>query len=85
MFGVPETHRLPEDAYTPEWNRRVYASLADSVAVALRAGQSVVADAVFADRRERVAIAALAHAAHVPFVGLWLEAPFEISAARIRD
>jgi aminoglycoside phosphotransferase family enzyme/predicted kinase len=83
MFGVPATQRLGEDAYSPDVNRRVYARVADHASVALRAGHAAVVDAVFADARERAAIAAVADAAGASFTGLWLDAPFDVARDRI--
>jgi predicted kinase len=47
----------------------------DLAGAALRAGQAVIADAVFAREDERRAIEAVAAKAGARFVGLWLEAP----------
>jgi len=42
---------------------------------ALRAGQSVIVDAVHLHPEERKLIEAVAAEVDVPFIGLWLEAP----------
>ena len=57
QFGVAETDRLPETAYTRDVTARVYATLADKARRALGAGHSVIVDAVFADSGERATIA----------------------------
>jgi hypothetical protein len=49
----------------------------------LRAGHSVVLDAVFARPDERQAAEALAVRAGVPFEGLWLDVPKEVAQARV--
>jgi predicted kinase len=56
-------------------SQRVYTTMAARAAVMLRAGHSVVADAVYARPADRAAIEHVAVVTHVPFVGLWLDAP----------
>ena len=43
----------------------------------------MIADATFIDPRHRAALRDAANAAGVRFVGLWLEAPLDVLAARI--
>jgi len=83
MFGMALTDRLPPSAYTGSVGERVFRQIRGEAAAALSAGRSVIADAVYARAAERDAIAAVASAAQVPFVGLWLDAPAESLAARI--
>ena len=83
LFGVDLTHRLPASAYGAEISERVYRSLGEETAATLAAGCCVIADAIHARPVERDAIAAVARAARVPFVGLWLDAPADVLAARI--
>jgi aminoglycoside phosphotransferase family enzyme/predicted kinase len=83
MCGVALTDRLPSSAYGKEMGERVFRRIREEAATALAAGRAVIADAVYARAAERNAIAAVAHDARVPFVGLWLEAPPEALAARI--
>jgi uncharacterized protein len=85
MMAVTPLTPLDADGYTPEVTRRVYRELTARALAALRAGHSVVADAVFARREDREAIAHAAHAAGVPFLGLWLDAPPSTLAQRIAD
>ena len=56
-------------------SEHVYSTLADEAALVLRAGHSVVVDAVYARAVDRHVIEAVAAAASVPLMGLWLEAP----------
>ena len=49
----------------------------------LRAGRSVVLDAVFARADERRAVEALANRLGVPFDGLWLDCPKDLAQARV--
>jgi len=84
LQGVAATTPLGPEAYAPEISRRVYGTLAARTQVALRAGHSVIVDAVFADVAERAAIERVAHAAGVPFIGVWLEAPEAVMVDRAR-
>ncbi|MGF1628719.1 MAG: AAA family ATPase [Kiloniellaceae bacterium] len=81
--GVTELERLPAAAYTVEASDAVYAVLERQAATALAAGQSVVADAVFARPEERAAIEQVARQADVPFTGLWLETDPQVMTARV--
>ncbi len=83
LWGVDPLVPLPPAAYTPDFGARVYASLIETAAQVLKAGHSVVLDAVFLRPEERAAAEALAQAQGVPFTGLWMEAPPEDLAARI--
>lgn len=74
LAGVPLTTRLDTSQYGPEAARRTYAALFEEARKALAAGQSVIADGVFASPDERAAIEAIAVEAGVPFQGLWLDA-----------
>jgi uncharacterized protein len=74
LAGVtPQTRLAPRD-YSQAANRRTYEVVYEEARLALEAGRSVIADAVFARPDERSAIAAVAARVGVPFQGLWLEA-----------
>lgn len=83
LLKAGAAERLPASAYTPEVGDKVYACLRDKAARALRAGQSVVVDAVHARPEERHALAAVAAEHDVPLVGIWLEAPKSILLERV--
>ena len=83
LFAVEETTRLPDDAYGDAANRETYARLTRKAGLALRAGHSVVIDAVHAQARERRAAARLAADLGVAFAGLWLEAPLALRLERV--
>ena len=85
LMGVSIHDRLGPEGYGAEIGDRTYRTLYNTCAALLAAGHSVVADAVFAKPEERAAIEAVAAAAGVRFDGLWLEAPPELAAARIRQ
>jgi aminoglycoside phosphotransferase family enzyme/predicted kinase len=82
-FGVAAETRLPPDAYRPAVSEAVYAEQASRAEAILRSGHGVVAEAVFDRRADRERIAQAAHAAQVPFQGLWLEARPETLMARV--
>ena len=81
LFGVGETERLPEKAYSAETTTKVYAALAEKARRATAAGHSVVVDAVFAQPSERADIAKSAGSA--AFQGLFLTANLETRLARV--
>ena len=84
LAGVGLNERLGGDGYAQAMTERTYRAMAAEAAEALAAGQSAIADAVFASPDERLAIADVARAAGVPFQGLWLEAAPEVMAERVR-
>jgi aminoglycoside phosphotransferase family enzyme/predicted kinase len=81
--GVALEARMPEGSYTPEASARVYAAFMARAERVLRAGHSVVLDAVFARPGERAAAEALAAKLGVPFEGIWLDVPKEIAQGRV--
>jgi uncharacterized protein len=85
LFGVADTQRLPEDAYGKDVTERVYDRLRRRAMLALRAGQSVVVDAVHEREGERSAIEAVARDAGARFAGLWLEAEKEEMLSRVAN
>ena len=83
LMGVSETARLPQSAYTPEVNRKVFAEMAALAGRILAAGHALVMDAVYGTVEERAEIEAVAARANVPFDGLWLTGDENILARRI--
>jgi aminoglycoside phosphotransferase family enzyme/predicted kinase len=83
LFGVGETDKLGEDAYTPRVTERVYAAATDKARRIVAAGHAVIVDAVFARLEERDVIARTAQAARQPLKGLFLTANLEIRVARV--
>ena len=84
LMGVAPESRLSAEAYAPSVSRRVYEILADEAGRLLKAGVSVILDAVFDRPEDRASAAALAKAADVPYTGFWLDAPVEFLEARLR-
>jgi len=83
--GVALEDRMPAGSYTPESAAMVYAGFLARAERALRAGHSVVLDAVFARADERAAAEALAARVAVPFEGIWLDVPKEVAQARVAN
>ncbi|MBV8193699.1 MAG: AAA family ATPase [Alphaproteobacteria bacterium] len=83
LAGVPLEQRMPTGSYTAEASARVYAATLARAERALRAGQSVVLDAVFSKEEERADAEALAREVGVPFEGIWLDVPKDVAQARV--
>jgi uncharacterized protein len=83
QHGAAPEQRLPQSAYGDAASEAVFAELAALARETAGGGHAVIADATFIDPRHRSLIEAAAHAAAVPFLGLWLEAPLPDLEARI--
>ncbi|MBN9089028.1 MAG: AAA family ATPase [Reyranella sp.] len=83
LAGIALEDRMPAGSYTPEASAKVYAAMRERAEQALRAGHSVVLDAVFDKPAERHSAEALAQRVGVPFDGLWLDVPKEVAQARV--
>ncbi len=83
ICGVEELEALPQEAYAPEVNEKVYGAMLAHAETTLAAGQSVIADAVCLRSEERTALRSLADRLDVPFQGLWLDAPEATLAERV--
>jgi aminoglycoside phosphotransferase family enzyme/predicted kinase len=81
--GIALEQRMPSGTYTPEASSRNYAAFLARAERVLRAGYSVVLDAVFSRDEERVAAEALARRVGVPFEGIWLDVTKEMAQARV--
>ena len=83
LFGVAQDVRLPGNAYAPGISEQVYTMCRKRAALALKAGRSVIVDAVHAKSEEREALARLADAHGVAFTGLWLDVPMNVMQDRV--
>jgi predicted kinase len=83
LFDYPPETKLPGSAYASEVTERVYGALHDQARVSLAADYTTIIDATFLRQAERQRIAACAKLAHLPFIGIWLEAPSGVLMARI--
>ena len=83
MAGVDETERLPPSSYTRAASATVYRTVLARAEQALRAGHSVIIDAVFANENERHAAQVLATRCGAAFHGFWLDADPGILKSRV--
>jgi uncharacterized protein len=83
LAGVAETERLSASAYSSMASLEVYDAIFERAAKALRAGHSVVLDAVFARDIERNMAEAVASGTGASFLGLWLDAAPAILKSRV--
>jgi aminoglycoside phosphotransferase family enzyme/predicted kinase len=83
QHGVTPEQRLPESAYSTAASQAVFAELAASAHGVAAGGHAVVADAMFLRPEQRAAVAQAATSAGVPFLGLWLTAPYAMLEARL--
>lgn len=82
LFGVPPEQALDADAYSSEMSERTYRLLYEQVSDCLGAGQSVIADATFLRIGDREHLEQIATDQGVPFLGIWLDAPYEVLVER---
>ncbi|MEJ6849360.1 AAA family ATPase [Sinorhizobium fredii] len=85
MYGVVAETRLSADAYRPEISEKVYGEMACRTFSILRAGGSVVAEAVFDKFANRQRIEAAASEAHVPYTAIWLDASPSVLRGRVAE
>ena len=83
LAGIAPEERLPAGSYTPESSAQVYEAMLARAERALRAGHSVILDAVHARPGERAAAEALGRRLGVPFNGIWLEVPKDVAMQRV--
>lgn len=83
LAGVAPETRLPAASYSQESSDRVYAAMLAEARQVIAAGYTVILDAAFLREDERQAVAALAGDLRVPSMGVWLDVPAPILAARI--
>ena len=83
LHGQAENQRLAPEYYLPAVSERVYQTMLERAEQILRAGRSVILDAVLNRPADRAAAAALAETVAVAFQGLWLDAPGTLLSARV--
>ena len=83
MLGREETARLPPEAYAPAVSEQLYSILNDKAGRIVRAGHSVIVDAVFAKPAERARIEKVARDAKARFYGLFLTADLATRLRRV--
>jgi uncharacterized protein len=83
LWGVSPETPLPGTAYGKQVSGSVYEIICSKAVTALRAGYSVIIDAVSLKEQERRSFVKVAEDARVAFTGIWLEATPDLMAARI--
>jgi len=83
MLGIDLNRRLLSSRYTAETSDQVYQRVFKKAEIALDAGHSVIADAVFPNQVRRAMARITAEHANASFFGFWLEAPFERMRERV--
>lgn len=85
LHGVPAEVHLGADAYRPRVSEKVYSEMARRSLALLKAGGSVVADAVFGRSANRQLIEAAAKSAGVQCKAIWLDAGTSILRKRVAN
>jgi aminoglycoside phosphotransferase family enzyme/predicted kinase len=83
LWDRKPTEALPPEAYAPDQSGRVYGVLMHEAGLVLKAGRSVILDAVFLKPAERAAAEQAAKNAGVAFEGVWLDVPAEVMRQRL--
>jgi uncharacterized protein len=83
LFGIDAAAHLDAASYSSNVSREVYGVLQEKARTVLRAGHSVVIDAVYPRAEERRAIEAIAAELGVRFRGIWLQAAPDRLIARV--
>ncbi|WNJ98098.1 AAA family ATPase [Thalassospiraceae bacterium LMO-JJ14] len=83
LSGTHPNESLGAEGYTPEMTVRTYQTFIEQARDAINNGQSVVLDAVFAKREQRLDAEALADECKIPFTGIWVDAPEEVRIQRV--
>jgi aminoglycoside phosphotransferase family enzyme/predicted kinase len=83
--GIALEQRMPPGSYSADASAGVYDAFLMRAERVLRAGYSVVLDAVFAREDERAAAEALARRTGVPFQGIWLDIAKDVAQARVAN
>lgn len=83
MAGVAETYRLSAEHYSEENSRKVYKAIIGRADRALKAGMSVIIDAVFAGQDEREEALQMAASHGILLQGFWLSACLDRLKARV--
>lgn len=84
MMGLAPTQTLDKQYDTPAFEEVVYDVLRQQARTALSVGSCVILDALFYNPAERQAAENLAQSEHVPFIGLWMDAPVTTREERIK-
>ncbi len=84
IMGIQPHQELDKAYDTPAFEEVVYDVLRQQAKMALSVGSCVIVDALFYNEQERLSIEKLARDEHVPFVGLWMDAPLSVREKRVQ-
>jgi predicted kinase len=85
QHSVAPESRLPQSAYSAKANAAVNGALLEQARQAAEGGHAVILDATFIGPAMRHAVAALAGAMSVPFLGVWLDVPLAELERRVES
>jgi aminoglycoside phosphotransferase family enzyme/predicted kinase len=85
LHGVAPEQKLPPSAYLPAANERVNTALLEAAETGARSGQAVIVDSTFLHAPLRDGVEAASCAAHVPFLGIWLQADLATMLRRVEN
>lgn len=83
LAGVDPLEKLPKSAYVPQAKEETYLAMLARAEACLKAGQTVIVDAVFSKDSHRQMIEALASKLGCEFDGIWLEASLDDRLSRV--
>ncbi len=83
--GCPIDQHFDKAFDTPVIEKVVYDVLRQEARKSLLSGCTVIVDALFYDETERIKIENLAKELNVPFVSLWMDAPFDVRLERVQS
>ena len=83
LHDIAPEERLPPSAYQEDVNQMVNAALLRMAGDVAAGGHAVIMDATFLDPKMRQCAENTARAVHVPFLGIWLQAPLPVLEQRI--
>ncbi|MCG8503989.1 MAG: AAA family ATPase [Sphingomonadales bacterium] len=84
LAGVKPEETLPDSAYRADWHARTYQALMRDARRILARGWPVIVDATFTHADARARLERMTGDLGISFIGLWLEAPYDVLAERIR-
>ena len=85
LHGVAPEDRLPPAAYATQAGARTNQALLDAARSTLQGGHAAILDATFLSPAFARSAAALAQAAGIPFLGIWLHAPLVELERRVQS
>ncbi len=84
LAHVPFDKVLGPEYYTPEEEKKVYKEMRRQAKQVLSAGYPVILDGLFYNAKERKLAEEMAFKSHVPFIGVWMEAPVSVRVSRVK-